>query len=217
MHFSTISTAIRTLLTFIILPSTVSSTAHPFITTYQFAKGTWVENIAVLSNGSLFVSLLDRPQLQLINPFADPPTTTLIHDFSPYLDLLDIAEISPYIFAVIAGSFSATTFTLRPHSFSVWKIDMRHSTSRASKIADITEALSLNGIARLNLHAVLISGSTAGNVLYLNTETGAYNITIDDATMKVVPSAMLPVDINGMKILDDSLPYTNSLGKTFYR
>lgn len=76
---------------------------------WEFSDPTWVENLAVRSNGNLLVTLLSRPELYQIHPTGGAPQ--LVHTFSQYTGLLGIAEIESDVFAVVTGNVSLTTLT----------------------------------------------------------------------------------------------------------
>lgn len=74
----------------------------------QFPNPTFVENIAIRSNGQALVTLLSTPELFLVDPDHGDPQ--LIHQFPCATGLLGIAEIEDDVFAVVAGNVSLATF-----------------------------------------------------------------------------------------------------------
>jgi hypothetical protein len=82
---------------------------------WQFPLGTWVENLAVRTNGQLLVTLLSQPELYHVDPFQKT-APTLIHSFPNASGLLGIAEIEDDVFAVVAGNWSTTTLATTPRS-----------------------------------------------------------------------------------------------------
>jgi hypothetical protein len=84
---------------------------------------------------------------------------------------------------------------------------MRRPSAVVSKVTDIPEGVSLNGIAALNeSQGLLVVGDAGAGVVYtLNVHTGNYSKTIDDPTMK--PSSSYPIGINGIKVRDGYLYY----------
>jgi hypothetical protein len=198
-------------------PRSEENSGADLFTVYQFPNTTWLENIAVRSNGHIIVNLLDRPEMYQVNPFTRPATASLIHRFESYAGLLGVAEITPDIFAVVVGNFSVATLTTTPGSFSVWKVNLRQNPPRIDKIADIVEAELLNGMARLNSHAVMIADSQRGLVYYLDTNTGSYHVAMEDATMKPLPNQVVAIGINGVKIVRGFLYFTNTFAQTLVR
>ncbi|CAN9119877.1 unnamed protein product [Alternaria sp. RS040] len=167
---------------------------------YQFDNGTWVENIAVRSNGNLLVTLIDRPSL-----------------------LLGITEMSPDVFVFIAGNFSIARARSDAASYSVWQIDFnRGDLAKCEKVSEIEalpEASFLNGMTTLDREqgTVLISDSVLGLVWRLNVWTGKYDVVLEDETMKPAEGTPLVLGINGIDIFNGYLYYTNSLKGFFCR
>ncbi|MCJ1388284.1 hypothetical protein MMC18_001129 [Xylographa bjoerkii] len=185
---------------------------------YDFPNpGSWLENLAVRSNGNILATRLDVPQLYQFFPLVPNSEPTLIHAFpstSGFTGLTGITELAghPDVFAVIASNFS------EPGHGAVWRVDMRQPTPAVAKIAQIPQAAVPNGMASLDAaeHAVLISDSTLGNVWRLDLRSGAYTVAIDDPKMnKVRPNAT--VSVNGIRIFGGYLYFTNSDALFFAR
>src|SRR4051812_9765144 len=110
-----LTSAFKLLITWLLLPTSLQSTlphkSQPSMaavkTIYQYPLPTWIENIAATSSGHLLVSFLTSPELHLIDPSADPPTSTLAYSFvgdgSNITGLLGIAELQKDVFAFVAG------------------------------------------------------------------------------------------------------------------
>lgn len=104
-------------------------TTHPFYqeqctppTTRRVCQSpnvTWIENIAVHSNGHLLVTLFSSPDLYQVEPFQQDPTPKLVAQFPDALGMLGIAEIKRDIFAITKGNFSRVIGKVTPKSFSV--------------------------------------------------------------------------------------------------
>jgi hypothetical protein len=82
---------------------------------WRFPTGTWVENIAVRSNGKLLVTLLSQPDVYQVNP-SGTESPSLVYSFPGASGALGIAELGTDVFAVVAGNWSTTTFTSTPRS-----------------------------------------------------------------------------------------------------
>src|ERR1700722_14136610 len=101
---------------------------------FEFAKGTWVENLAVRSNGKVLVTLGTSPELYQIDPFSDPAEATLVYRFPDAKALGGIAEVEHDVFAVISYNASLTT---NGGAQFVWKADLRQSTPSFQKITEV--------------------------------------------------------------------------------
>jgi hypothetical protein len=191
-----------------------TSPSNAVRTIYEFPNETWIENIAIRSNGNLLLTLISTPSLYELNPFDPSSKAQLLHSFPSSTSLLGISEIQPDIFAVIAGNWSTTTFTTTNGSYSVWKVDLNPNAKvKIDKIAEIREASFLNGMTLLAPSSpyLLISDSGLGVVWRLNYLTGEYKIILDSPLMKPVAGQLL-LGINGIRILPGTnlIYFTNS-------
>jgi len=187
-------------------------------TIYEFPNETWVENIAVRSNGNLLLNLLSTPTLYELNPFNPAPgSAELLHTFPFATGLAGIAEIEPDVFAILAGNWSLETFSTTPGSWSVWKADFRHGDIPAiSKIADVTKASFLNGMTLLAPGSpfLLIADSVLGVVWRLNYLTSEYEIILQSPLMQPIDEAPI-LGINGIHVFNSSVYFTNSFKGLF--
>lgn len=191
------------LLTFIYTPCLAHSPNLREI--YRFPNGTWIENIAVRPNGNLLVADLSTAELWEINP-SIPSSAHLIHHFDDAKDADGITELSPDIYAVIASN-------------SVYTIDLRsyENTPKSVLIAKLPAGY-LNGIATLDEgKAVAITDSQLGLIWRLDIRTGEYSVIHHDETMAANRDMGLLLGVNGLKIVDDHLYYTNSPKRIFCR
>lgn len=99
-----------------------------------------------------------------------------------------------------------------PGSYSIWSVALTSSSKAdVKKVTDLPEASFLNGMAKLPTSPhVLIADSTLGLVWSLNTETFKYEVGIEVEEMKIPPPPGFPLAINGVKVHDGYLYWTNS-------
>ena len=220
-HFSTITAILISVVSTTPLPSQVplcqSNTNLATSLVHQFPNETWVENLAIRSNGAILATLLSTPQLYQVAPSSG--AATLVHTFPNATGLLGITEVAPDNFYVVAGNFSTITFKNTPGSYSVWKVDFTKSytgsLATVTKVTDIPQGQQLNGMTLLSSSQglVLIADAVAGNVLKLNVNTGAYSVAISDPSMVPPPGSVLGID--GIKVHGNSLYFTNAGAETF--
>lgn len=219
---------------FLLLPSLLlvnlaSAIPHPrssnptIHTIYEFPNETWVENIAVRSNGNLLLNILSTPSLYELNPFhATPGSAQLLHTFPFATGLAGIAEIEPDVFAVVAGNWSITTFDTTPGSWSVWNVDFNHPDRKGlpavSKMADLPKASFLNGMTLLAPGSpyLLVADSVLGVVWRLNHLTSQYEVILESPLMQPVPGP-IALGINGIHVFDSFVYFTNSFQGLFAR
>ena len=209
--------------------STPPGNAH-LRTIYSFPNETWVENIAVRSDGNLLVTLIaPTPDVWEVDPVAQ--TARHIYTFPDALSVLGIAEYAPDVFAVNVGNFSTETAVATAGSWSVWSVDMRgchrddgwHEThqggargAKVKKLTDVPEAAFLNGMAALpeNPSTLVIGDCGTGVVYSLDTKTSDYQVAIENVhVLTPAPDPPVIIGINGIQFRpheSDQLYWTNS-------
>lgn len=188
------------ILSLVICMSTITTLArpnqkrpeYPTRLVYEAPDGTWLENLAVRSNGQVLFTRLDQPELYLIDPSLPDSKPALVHRFNDYLSAVNLVETTPDHFAFIAGNYSFTTGNV-PGSYALWKIDMTNVSVSCDgklegapllhKVTDVPEASMINGMSRLTNDLVLVGDLFVGNVRRVNVQTGAYSIISQDALM----------------------------------
>jgi hypothetical protein len=219
MRAPTISLAGLTILSTFFISSQSTPLAHSVRKILQFDYPTWVENVAVRSNGALLVTTLSvlpltPPEILLVDPSANPPTSKPIYSFkgTNVTGLLGIAELEKDVFTFVAG------VTTTPGSYAIWKADLKREPAVVSKIADVPSGQLLNGLTKLDDHTLLIADSMAGNVIKLDIRTGQSNVILEDASMKpVTTNGAFKSGVNGLKVLDPFVYYTNSALASLHR
>ncbi|KAL6691398.1 hypothetical protein J3F84DRAFT_403648 [Trichoderma pleuroticola] len=180
-----------------------------------FPNNTWVENIAVRSNGNLLVTLINLPEVWEVEPLSG--SAEPVYSFPNASVSLGIAEVGHDVFAVNVGNFSGTGGGV-PGSWSIWTLDYNTGNPSSKKpkgkeVSAIPSAVFLNGLAALATKpgVVLTGDSFLGQVFAVDIFSGRHSIAIDVPEFKRNTSAALQLGINGMKVHDGSLYFTNSL------
>jgi hypothetical protein len=186
---------------------------------HQFPNPTWVENIAVRSNGQLLVTTIGipgstGPNLYLIDPLSSlqnpssPSTATLVHSFAPFHGVLGITEVEPDHFYVVTGNLSLSPFAFGTGTYAVQSVDLSSysaSTNTGAVIKELTaipQAGVLNGATTLDESKglIIIADSEVGAIWQVDVNTGAYSILLQEPEM-AVGTAPPPLGINGVKVL----------------
>lgn len=197
-------------------------------TLYQFPNnGSWVDNIALRSDGSLLLTRLDVPEVWSVNTTSG--NATLAYSFPNATSCFGISEIDDNVFAVVVGNFSTKTYKPTAGSFSVQKLDFSNVDNQesdriadlatASQIAALPEAQALNGMTTFTKesHLVLIADSPKGAVWKVNTRTGDYAVALNDTTMLPAKGQALPLGINGLKVVDEYVYYSSTTRMEYCR
>lgn len=106
---------------------------------HRFPNGTWLENLAVRSNGHLVVTAYNRAQLWEINPFSDTHVNNsrLVHQFNSSGTITGLTELGEDEFVVIASN-------------SLLRLSINGDQEEVSHINISIPAGNLNGIATLD-------------------------------------------------------------------
>ncbi|KAG7418152.1 hypothetical protein Forpe1208_v004189 [Fusarium oxysporum f. sp. rapae] len=77
----------------------------------------------------------------------------------------------------------------------------------------------VNGILALprHKHIILAADAERGEILRIDTTTGHVEVAIKDKALAPVPGGPFPVGVNGIKIFNDYLYFTNTAHQSFNR
>ncbi|KAH8801343.1 hypothetical protein F5884DRAFT_889234 [Xylogone sp. PMI_703] len=194
----------------------------PSRTVHQFPVPTWIENLAVRSNGQLLVTLISAPELFLVDP-TDASKTVLIHRFPEVSGLSGVIEVEHDIFYVTGGVFDLKSFSNESGSYVLWEIDMTNfdKTSKAivKKVMNLTKTGLLNGMELLSKQnrTILTADSEKGVVFKIDIGSREHEIAIDIDEMKNSEAPQVPIAINGIKIRAGYLYWTCTSKALFCR
>lgn len=201
----------------------------PATIVHQYPNPTWIENIAVRPNGNLLLTIFNQHQLYELNPSA-LNSTKLIYEFPNVDSVTGIVEIEHDVYVLAAGNFSLSAHSGILTSWSFWKIDFNGAlqdptTPYVTKLLDVPEAQTLNGLTALSPEIVLAADAGLNATWRLNVSSLDYNLAIDVPEMTPPISADRDEGVNGIHVAcdeddddDDTFLYwTNSEAATFYR
>jgi hypothetical protein len=182
-------------------------------------KGSWFENTAVTSDGTILATLLDVPEVLAINPNSKT-ASTLLKFPAPITSVTGITEISPDLFALGVGQYDLAKGPVQG-SWEIWTFSLADGASAAQSslrlICKTPDASLVNGITTWNSKSILVVDSTFGVVYKIDIDSGSCTVAFSDELTKPPADAPLPIGINGIKIRDGYVYFTNSARQTFYR
>lgn len=185
---------------------------------YEFPPGTSLENLAVRRNGQILTTVLSAPKLYQVDP-SKKRGPILLHTFSASF-VAGIAELQPDVFYVVTDNKTVDDpFASVPGSLAVWKVDLRRFSvalekpAEVTKIVTISKALDLNGVAVLNQRKglLLIADPLLGLIWRVNVYTKEIKIFTDDSLARAPPNAVPPIGVNGIKVHQGAVYWSNSL------
>ncbi|KAG5919283.1 hypothetical protein E4U61_001005 [Claviceps capensis] len=208
---------------------------------HQFPPGIWIENLAVRSNGNLLLTTLtpNASVYEVVNPSRQNPSTELRFTTTSVDSFFGIAELQPDIFAVLGGNHTPTAG--KKGEWGVWLANFTNTNTNTGNDNDndksnsstieprlavkLPEAVLLNGASAVpgKPHLVMAADSARGLVYRVNVDTGKVDITQNLEKMKPVPhtdkgnSTKYSIGINGVRVRNKHLYFTNSATRGFYR
>ncbi|KAK7419875.1 hypothetical protein QQX98_003062 [Neonectria punicea] len=204
----------------------------PAKTLDQLAQGTWLENIAVRPNGDLLVTqLFPSASIYTVKqPAGRHHALEQIAAIPAIQNIYGIAQVpsrrggDAETYVVVGGN---STSLANPvvGTFSAWAVDLSCSRGKdeatVRKVSDMDRhSAFLNGVAEIPgvASTVLVSDSTAGLVGRLDLSSGAFDTgAFVFPEMAPTADAALPVGVNGIRIRNGFLYWTNSATVAIYR
>lgn len=189
---------------------------------HQFPNPTWLENIAVRSNGDILATqTVYTPTLyQISNPESASPETSILHNFTTG-PLLGITEVKHDVFLFVEVEYTEIAVPV-PKTAKVWKIDFntKKGQPRISNIANTTEISFPNGITTLpGTESILITDSLKGLIWRFDLDTRKASVVLDYPELKPAQNSKLnyTIGVNGVHIFQNYAYWTDSLVATIYR
>ena len=183
---------------------TISQPSPSYLTRliYQAPNGTWLDNLAIRSDGSILTTLVTSADVYEIQPSAAKPNPKLIHHFDDATAVIGITEETvPDSFQVATVNVSVKTVETVPGSIAVWRIRFSAQGKDAPEVtltAHLPEVNFPNGLATLNDQVLLLADCFNGNIVTINTRTGVSKVVITDPILS--PNSNFPIGINGLKV-----------------
>lgn len=229
MHFHLLAFALAALCRITCASPTAQtkSISLPDRNVFQFSiPPVHIENQAIRSNGEIIFGTTTAPEVFLINPLAHNAEPKSLHTFPNVTSVFGITEVAPDIFAVAVGVFNGTDAVPGPNSFEIWKFDFRSAGASRNlditKVANVPKAVFFNGADTLAakdgaIGYALVADSVLGAVWKIDMVTGDSEIVIELPEMKPPAKAAINVGINGLKLRDNFIYWTNAEAFTLFR
>lgn len=193
---------------------------------YQFPdQRQFIENIATRLNGELLFTTFDDGRLYALDPLAKDPRPRVVAQVPDVTGLTGIVEIAPDVFAVSGGINNLTDVSMVEGSAKIVTVDfnklMAGATPTVKTMVRIPNTRMLNGMARLPYRPHVLMSADSKNGRIFRTDYfggGKYDVAFQDD--KFTPGKapkLVPLGINGVKIVGIWMYFTNSERQAFGR
>lgn len=196
----------------------------PVTVLHIFDQVSWLENLAIRSNGEILTSRLDTPAVYQVNHLTGDAVEIATWNASDFKGALGISETTTDIFYVILSAFVDDDFVKTGGVNSIFKVDMTtfelsadgtsiEENATVSLLTEIPEADFLNGMATLDDSHIYVSDVYSGVVYLVDTATGDYQVGVNDTLMKFSidgSTASTNLGSNGLKVHNSYLYWANT-------
>jgi sugar lactone lactonase YvrE len=167
--------------------------------------GTFVENLAVLNDGNIVVSVLSEGRLDLVSPngrrrtlaeFAVPPTGLVVVEGTLYCAVGEMGR-GPY------------------GPYQIWSVTL--SDGAAHPALTINSAVFLNGLTRLVGHTLLAADSHLGRIYTIDLDRKTSAVWCEDSRLTPSPQADFLPGANGIKRFADHVYVSSNSRALLFR
>ncbi|KAF4500343.1 hypothetical protein FAGAP_3493 [Fusarium agapanthi] len=150
------------------------------------------------------------------SPNATPAAPDPVFTIEGVNALSGIAEVGQDVFAVTGGVFDGM------HQNNTMNLSLLKFDGRDVSISTVFQKSKygpVNGILALprHKHIILAADAERGEIMRIDTTTGHVGVAIKDQALAPVPGGPFPVGVNGIKILNGYLYFTNTAHQSFNR
>lgn len=183
---------------------------------WNFTSYVDIENTNLRPNGQVLMTTFTNASLYTLDPTSSSPTAELVASFAPSTALTGIASVGNDKFAVIGGVRGSYMYT----NETVYTCDFSAGSEPAIEgVATLPDAVMLNGMDSLphNPAVVLIADSRVGAVWRVNTTDGNVAMAYQGDLLLPPDNATVPIGINGLKVSNGYVYFTNTAKSLFGR
>lgn len=183
---------------------------------WNFTSYVDIENTNLRPNGQILMTTFTNASLYTLDPTFSSPTAELVASFTPSTALTGITSVGNDKFAVIGGVRGSYMYT----NETVYTCDFSAGSEPAIEVvATLPNAVMLNGMDSLpqKPSVVLIADSRVGAVWRVNTTDGDVAIAYQGDLLLPPENATVPIGINGLKVSNGYVYFTNTAKSLFAR
>ncbi|KAH8892230.1 hypothetical protein GQ53DRAFT_746174 [Thozetella sp. PMI_491] len=188
---------------------------------YQFPNLTLIENLAVRPNGQLVLSTMSNGgNLYTLDPHSPQPEVQVAAVFADATGTTGIAQTAPDQFVIMGGYLNQSAFRYVDNKYNVYVLHFNDCHGTTATIRNVFSATGfVNGIAALPGYPdiVLAADSSSGEINRVDVAKGITETVLQDSRLNYTSSSPLPMGVNGIKVYDGHIYFTNSGLQTFGR
>lgn len=167
----------------------------------SWPEGTFIENLAILDDGSIVVSVLSEARLDRI---ARGERQTLVQFDAPATGLV-----------VIEGALYAAVGELGQGPIQIVRVEP--SSARAEAVVTVSGAVFLNGLTRLQNRILVSTDSHQGRIYLIDLDGATSQIWCEDLRLTPSPEADFLPGANGIKRFGDYLYVSSNSRALLFR
>ncbi|KAH7014602.1 uncharacterized protein B0I36DRAFT_369540 [Microdochium trichocladiopsis] len=182
----------------------------------------FLENLAFRDNGDLLVTQNHpKPQIYTIKqPWLKNARLTLLHEFQDTDGAAGVVQVAPDHFVVAAAKWNGFNPVPASATLQFIRLAKNGSVAETGFVGRYPELGLFNGLARLGdyQNSILAADSALGVIHKFSPLTGDHHVVVDVPELKATdPSAPVPIGVNGIKLHDSHLYWTNSNTASIFR
>ena len=195
-------------------PALAASTVQQL---FNFSTYVDIENSHLRPNGNILLSTFANGSLFQLDPAVSEPQAEIVAELPGATALTGIATIGTDKFAVIGGIRGSYEYA----NETVYTVEFVTGAANTTVgiAATLPDAVMLNGVDSLPAYpnVILAADSRVGCIWRVDTDTGAVEKIIEDDAFNATETATVPIGINGLKVFNGSVYFTNTARATFGR
>ena len=193
-------------------PTIATTYPFPVSVVHDFPTATWIENLAVRSNGQILATEdTPHPRVYQVDPFGFKEAI-VVHEFTDTASVLGIVETQPDIFYICTANYSSALLEGYGQAY-IYQIDMRDfnpgspESVRVAKVAEVETDGALDGLTYLGDESglLLVSDFLKGVIWSVDIHTGNVALAINDTLTQSTYFG-----VNGLKVRANDLYFTNT-------
>ncbi|KAK3984453.1 hypothetical protein QBC44DRAFT_336965 [Cladorrhinum sp. PSN332] len=180
----------------------------------------FLENLHQLPDSRLLISSFSpNGSLYILDPRKPHTAPITATNFPNATIQLGIAPLGNHKYAIATGILGDLVFVHGTGNIRIISLPPNAQTAKQIDVIPVPDTWILNGLIALPAkpHILLSADSTEGRILRINTQTRQADVAFADPLLDANNHPVLPLGVNGIRIRDGYLYFTNSARGIFGR